>query len=145
MEFPRALVLVTHDRYLLDRVSTVVMGLDGKGGAVIYSDYWQWEAAQGRDLPKPESPTPPASDPSRDRKGAIFKKKLSYLEAREWEQMETQILEAEGELAAVHGEMQSPDVVSDGPRLQACYAKLQSAEGRVAGLYARWAELEAKQ
>ena len=44
MEFPRALVLVTHDRYLLDRVSTVVMGLDGKGGAVIYSDYWQWEA-----------------------------------------------------------------------------------------------------
>jgi ATP-binding cassette subfamily F protein uup len=144
-EFPGALVLVTHDRYLLDRVSTVVMGLDGKGGAVIYSDYWQWEAAQGRDLPKPESPTPPASDPSRDRKGAIFKKKLSYLEAREWEQMETQILEAEGELEAVHAEMQSPDVVSDGPRLQACYAKLQSAEGRVAGLYARWAELENKQ
>ena len=145
MDFPGALVLVTHDRYLLDRVSTVVMGLDGQGGAVIYSDYWQWEAAQGRDLPKPESPTPPASDPSRDRKGAIFKKKLSYLEAREWEQMETQILEAERELEAIHAEMQSPDVVSDGGRLQACYAKLQSAEGRVAGLYARWAELEAKQ
>ena len=121
------------------------MGLDGQGGAVIYSDYWQWEAAQARDLPKPERPTPAASDPSRDRKGAIFKKKLSYLEAREWEQMETQILEAEGALEALHAEMQSPDVVSDGPRLQACYAKLQSAEGRVAGLYARWAELEAKQ
>jgi hypothetical protein len=59
--------------------------------------------------------------------------------------METQILEAEGALDAVHAEMQSPDVVSDGPRLQACYAKLQSAEGRVAGLYARWAELENKQ
>ena len=144
-EFPGALVLVTHDRYLLDRVSTVVMGLDGQGGAVIYSDYWQWEAAQARDLPKPERPTPAASDPSRDRKGAIFKKKLSYLEAREWEQMETQILEAEGELDAVHAEMQSPDVVSDGPRLEDCYAKLQSAEGRVAGLYARWAELENKQ
>jgi ATP-binding cassette subfamily F protein uup len=148
MEFPGALVLVTHDRYLMDRVSTVVMGLDGQGGAVIYSDYWQWEAAQGRDLPKPEK-TAAAFDPSRDlshdRKGAIFRKKLSYLEAREWERMETQILEAEGELDAVRVEMQSPDVVSDGARLQACYAKLQSAEGRVAGLYARWAELENKQ
>jgi hypothetical protein len=59
--------------------------------------------------------------------------------------METQILEAEGELAAVHAEMQSPEVVSDGVRLQACYAKLQSAEARVAGLYARWAALEGKQ
>jgi ATP-binding cassette subfamily F protein uup len=144
-EFPGALVLVTHDRYLLDRVSTVVMGLDGQGGAVIYSDYWQWEAAQGRELPKPERATPPASDPSRDRKGGTFKKKLSYLEAREWERMETQILEAEGALEAIHAEMQSPEVVSDGVRLQACYAKLQPAEARVAGLYARWAELEGKQ
>jgi ATP-binding cassette subfamily F protein uup len=144
-EFPGALVLVTHDRYLMDRVSTAVMGLDGQCGATIYSDYWQWEAAQARDLPKPERPTPPASDPSRDRKGAIFKKKLSYLEAREWERMETQILEAEGALDAIHAEMQSPDVVSDGVRLQDCYAKLQPAEACVAALYARWAELEAKQ
>jgi ATP-binding cassette subfamily F protein uup len=82
---------------------------------------------------------------SHDRKGTIFRKKLSYLEAREWERMETQILEAEGELEAIHAEMQSPDVVSDGARLEACYARLQSAEKRVAGLYARWAELEAKQ
>jgi ATP-binding cassette subfamily F protein uup len=144
-EFPGALVLVTHDRYLLDRVSTVVMGLDGQGEAVIYSDYWQWEGAQGRDLPKPEKATAAASDPSRDRKGGTFKKKLSYLEAREWERMETQILEAEGALEAIHAEMQSPEVVSDGVRLQACYAKLQPAEARVAGLYARWAELEGKQ
>ena len=59
--------------------------------------------------------------------------------------MEAQILEAEGELEAVHAEMQSPEVVSDGARLEACYAKLQPAEARVAGLYARWAELENKQ
>src|ERR1035438_626738 len=73
-EFPGALVLVTHDRYLLDRVSTVVMGLDGQGGAVIYSDYWQGEAAQGRELLNPEKAAAAASDPSRDRKGAISRK-----------------------------------------------------------------------
>ena len=47
-EFPGALVLVTHDRFLLDRVSTAVLGLDGQGGAEVFADYWQWEAAQGR-------------------------------------------------------------------------------------------------
>jgi ATP-binding cassette subfamily F protein uup len=138
-EFPGALVLVTHDRFLLDRVSTVVLGLDGQGGAELFADYWQWEAAQGRAAPKPEKEAPPL------RPAALpAKKKLSYLEAREWEQMEARILEAEGELEALHREMQSPDVVSDGLRLHACYQKVQAAEARVAELYARWAELEAK-
>jgi ATP-binding cassette subfamily F protein uup len=114
---------------------------------VLYSDYWQWEADQVRDAPKPEKPATPdqSRDLSHDRKAATLKKKLSYLEAREFEQMETQILEAEEQLAAIHAEMQSPGVVSDGVRLQDCFAKLQPAEARVASLYARWAELEAKQ
>ena len=72
------------------------------------------------------------------------KKKLSYLEAREWEQMESRILEAESELESLRAEMQSPAVVSDAPRLHDCYQKVQSAESRVAELYERWAELEAK-
>jgi ATP-binding cassette subfamily F protein uup len=142
-EFPGALVLVTHDRYLLDRVSTAVMGLDGQGGAVIYSDYWQWEANQVRETPKAEKAADAISaSPARQ---TPAKKKLSYLEAREWEQMETQILEAEAAVVAIQVEMQSPAVVSDGVRLQACFAKLQPTEARVASLYARWAELEAKQ
>ena len=140
-EFPGALVLVTHDRFLLDRVSTMVLGLDGQGTAEMFADYWQWEAAQGRAAPKPDkeaTTTVRAAAP-----GA--RKKLSYLEAREWEQMEGRILEAEGELEALQAEMQSPDVVSDGLRLHACYQKVQAAEARVSELYARWAELEAKQ
>jgi ATP-binding cassette subfamily F protein uup len=59
--------------------------------------------------------------------------------------MEGRILEAEQQLEAIRAEMQSPEVVSDGPRLQACYAKLQTAEKQVEVLYARWAELEGKQ
>src|SRR5205085_8848760 len=45
-EFPGALVLVTHDRYLLDRVSTEILALDGKGNASIYAELAQWEAAR---------------------------------------------------------------------------------------------------
>jgi ATP-binding cassette subfamily F protein uup len=137
-DFPGALVLVTHDRYLLDRVSTGVLGLDGQGGAQFYADYWQWEEAKrevvgaGHALPKP----PPKPAPA--------KKRLTYLEAREWEQMEPLILEAERELESIRAEMHSPEVVSDAPRLQVCCQKLQSAESRVQSLYARWADLEAK-
>jgi len=141
-EFPGALVLVTHDRYLLDRVSTAVLGLDGRGGAQIFADYWQWEQAQL--VQKPPKPEKPLATLKPAAAGAA-KKKLSYLEAREWEQMETRILEAETELASVRAEMESPEVVSDGPRLHACYTRLQSAEAAVQSLYARWAELEAKQ
>jgi ATP-binding cassette subfamily F protein uup len=138
-EFPGALVLVTHDRFLLDRVSTAVLGLDGRGGAQIYSDYWQWEQA------KVEPPKPAAKKEPAPQAPAPAKKKLSYLEAREWEQMEARILEAEQEREAIHAEMHSPEVVSDGPRLQSCYARLQAAEANIQALFERWAELEAKQ
>jgi ATP-binding cassette subfamily F protein uup len=113
-----------------------VLGLDGQGGAQLYADYWQWEEA-AQAPPKPDKPAPPPKPPS-------AKKKLSYLEAREWEQMETLILEAERELDSIRAEMHSPDVVSDAPRLHLCYQNLQSAESRVQSLYARWAELESK-
>ena len=43
LEFRGALVLVTHDRYLLDRVSTTVLGLDGSGSVGQFADYSQWE------------------------------------------------------------------------------------------------------
>ena len=140
IDFAGALVLVTHDRYLLDRVSTVVLGLDGRGTAQLFADYWQWEQAriEQADVAKPVKQE---SAP----KAISSKKKLSYHEAREWEQMESRILEAEQLVEAIRAEMHSPEVVSDGPRLQACYAKLQPAEESVHALYARWAELEAKQ
>jgi ATP-binding cassette subfamily F protein uup len=138
IDFAGALVLVTHDRYLLDRVCTVVLGLDGRGGAQLFADYWQWEQAKmvQADVPKAAK---------QETRSQPVKRKLSYHEAREWEQMETRILEAEQQVEAIRVEMHSPEVVSDGPRLQACYARLQPAEESVHALYARWAELEAKQ
>ncbi len=43
LDFPGALVLVTHDRYMLDRISTIVLGLDGNGDSGLFADYSQWE------------------------------------------------------------------------------------------------------
>jgi ATP-binding cassette subfamily F protein uup len=107
----------------------------------MFADYWQWEQAQFT----PKQPKPEKQAAMARPSPAAGKKKLSYMEAREWEQMEERILEAEIELEAIRAEMHLPEVVSDGPRLHACYEKLQPAEAAVQALYARWAELEAKQ
>jgi len=144
LDFPGAMVLVTHDRYMLDRVSTSVLGLDGTGGATQYADYSQWEddreqraqRAAGREEQSRRSPANERPVPQR--------KKLSYLEQREWEQIEERITDAEAEVERCQATLQDPMVVSDGAVLQSTYEQLQTAQQRVDDLYARWAELEAK-
>jgi ATP-binding cassette subfamily F protein uup len=137
LDFPGAIVLVSHDRYLLDRVSTVVIGLDGGEGGM-FADYSQWEAFRNEQPPekvtaKDSRPTAPSDEP---------KRKLSYLHQREWDAMETKILEAEQGLAACQHELQAS--ASDAKRVTEAYEKMQAAQRRVEELYARWAELEAK-
>ena len=56
LEYTGALVLVTHDRYMLDRVSTTVLGLDGKGDSETFADYPQWEQWRGVKLEEPIAP-----------------------------------------------------------------------------------------
>jgi ABC transport system ATP-binding/permease protein len=142
LDFPGALVLVTHDRYLLDRVSNGILSLDGDGVTGFYADYWQWEQARSA----VKAPRQEKAQPLQEAKNvsAPAKRKLSYLDAREWESMEQRILEAEAAVHAAHAEMQAPDVVSDHERLAAVYDRLKAAEREVEALYARWAELEAK-
>jgi ATP-binding cassette subfamily F protein uup len=137
LDFPGGIVLVSHDRYLLDRVSNIVIGLDGGLGGV-FADYSQWEAAR--------TERPAATPPSRELATAAQpdapRRKLGYMEQREWDGMEAKILDAERELAVRQRELQ--DASSDHARLTSAYEALQRAQRLVDGLYARWAELEAK-
>ena len=143
MDFAGALVLVTHDRYMLDRVSTTVLGLDGDGGAQLYADYSQWEEA--RRQRRSTRPAEPASEPAAPAIAAAGpRRKLSYIDQREWEQMESRIVEAETEIERLQSALQDPQVVTDGEALQRSYTLLQAAQSRVDELYARWAELEEK-
>ncbi len=141
MDFPGALVLVTHDRYMLDRVSTTVLGLDGLGGAQVYADYSQWEQERESRVPRKIEDKAAASAPPPP---TIAKKKLSYMEQREWDQIESRILEAEAELERYQAALQDPQIASDGMQLHQTYEQVQAAQGRVDELYSRWADLEAK-
>src|SRR5438128_9748199 len=55
-EFDAGLVLVTHDRFMLERVSTTIVALDGRGGAATFADYAQWEASRAAAEPTPRTP-----------------------------------------------------------------------------------------
>jgi ATP-binding cassette subfamily F protein uup len=140
VEFRGALVLVTHDRYMLDRVSTVVLGLDGQGGAKRFADYSQWELWQSERI-QPKSKTKPKPEGALPRP---VKKKLSYLENRDWETIETRIGEAEQTLAAKRAMLEDPGVLRDPVRLEQVYREMEEAQSAVDTLYTRWAELEEK-
>jgi ATP-binding cassette subfamily F protein uup len=143
LEFRGSLVLVTHDRYLLDRVSTVVLGLDGNGGAETFADYAQWEAwLEERKRGGATMSARPVSAVTETISSA--KKKLSYLEAREYAGIEQRIAEAEQRLQDKRAAMEDPAIASDGPRLLAAHAEMDAAQETLDALYARWAELEAK-
>jgi ATP-binding cassette subfamily F protein uup len=141
IDFPGSLVLVTHDRYMLDRVSSIVLGLNGKGGAETFADYAQWEAWQvQRSKPDVAATEPSTSSAST----APARKKLSYLEAREYATIEQRVEEAEQLVHAKRAELEDPANAMDAPRLVSAKAAMDAAQETLDALYARWAELEKK-
>ena len=149
LEYRGALVLVTHDRFMLDRVSSVVLGLDGLGTAERFADYSQWEAWQRSRQTKAASEAAKVNRGPRTTAGdaprSVPKKKLSYLESREFDNMESLIARAEKELRARRGALEDPAITGDRASLQKACTQLDEAQKLVDTLYARWAELEQKQ
>jgi ATP-binding cassette subfamily F protein uup len=150
-EFEGGLVLVTHDRFMLERVSTTILALDGKGGAIAFADYAQWEqwveesrstqdgSARGDRTLEPHGT--PATPPHR---ANLRPRRLGYLEQREWEAIEQAILDAEAVVVTRRKLAEDPAIASNAAALESEHAALLAAQAEVDRLYARWAELEAK-
>jgi ATP-binding cassette subfamily F protein uup len=135
VDFPGALVLVTHDRYLIDRISTSILALDGAGNAEYFADYGQWESNRPR-----------TSTSTRESLGAAKQrpKRLSYLEQREIDTIESTIHAAEKRLAAANAATHDPTIATDAEVLQQRFAELAAANEEVGRLYERWAELDGR-
>jgi ATP-binding cassette subfamily F protein uup len=157
LDFPGALVLVTHDRYLLNRVASTVLGLDGRGNTGRFADYAQWEdwlveqdqAEQGElDLAKSGRRADGSSSTQRTgteaASGSGAKKKLSYLEAREFAAIELKVEESDARLAAGRDRVEHPEIASNATALQEALLELDAAQHENDALYARWAELTEK-
>lgn len=151
LEFPGALVLVTHDRYLLNRVATTVLGLDGNGGIGQFADYSQWEtwveeqasrgeAGENTDgLSAAETALVAGGPPP-----ATLRKKLSYLEAREFATIEERLQASDQRLVLARTRVEDPAIASDAAALQDALAELARAQEDNDALYTRWAELAEK-
>jgi ABC transport system ATP-binding/permease protein len=137
LEFEGALVLVTHDRYLLDRVSTVVLGLEG-GRAERFADYSQWAAEIAARKPAKSKAALPAASAN-----APQKKKLSYIESREYQSIEQKIHALEQALREKRSSLQEA-APKDARLLHQMYREIEASQQEVDLLYARWAELEEK-
>jgi ATP-binding cassette subfamily F protein uup len=146
LEFSGAVVLVTHDRYLLDRVTNAVVGLDGCGNAELFADYRQWEEwrAQGGESRSGRSDD---TDTKQARPGAPTtgsKKKLSYIEQREYDGIEARVEAADARLQAARERIDHPEVATDANALTDALAELESAQTEHDAIYERWAILTEK-
>ena len=154
-EFPGAVVLVTHDRFMLRNLATDLVALDGRGGHRFFADYESWEAWRtsptgktggarehagntASQQAKPASSAPAAAAPSSP-------KKLTYKLQRELDGMEEAILDAEARLESLQAEAADPEVMTDGDRYAKVCRTLAETQQEVDRLYARWAELESMQ
>jgi ATP-binding cassette subfamily F protein uup len=152
LDFPGALVLVTHDRYLLNRVASTVLGLDGQGHTGRFADYAQWEdwiaQQDGQETDKAARRADGSSSTQRTgaepAAGAAGKKKLSYLEAREFAAIEQRVEASDARLSAARERVEDPEISTNATALQHSLAELEQAQHENDALYARWAELTGK-
>ncbi len=136
-EFPGAVILVSHDRDLMDRICTEVVGLDGVGGAPMFASLDQWLAAHERAAI--EAAKPAKEEP----KPAAKLKKLSFKDQQELDGMEAVILAAEETVTKRQATVEKAATASHLILSDACKS-LEEAQHAVERLYARWQELEAK-
>jgi ABC transport system ATP-binding/permease protein len=133
-------IVVSHDRYFLNRVCTTILAFEGDGvlryGTGNYDYYLEKRSAEGKAINiKPVrsgAPPRPAAKPG----------KLKWKEERELEGMEGAILAAENEVARIEALFAEPDFYATHATDYALFeAELRKARDEVAHLYARWAEL----
>ena len=142
-EFPGALVLVTHDRYLLDRVSRQILALDGRGHAGFFADLAQWEDDRADQREREKTKGKPL-EPVKAAAPEKPKKALSSKEQKELEGMEAAVHAAEEELKAAQAKLEDPSIAADVGKLLEGQKTVNSAQAKVETLYKRWEELEAK-
>jgi ATP-binding cassette subfamily F protein uup len=144
IEFPGAILLVTHDRYFMHRVATQILAIDQKhdpGHVESFSTLEQWEAWQKEqassksDSPKVEKKAQPSNNQD-NKKDSKKKTQLTYNEQRELDLMESKIQKAEKEIETLSSD--------ETPKSAEVYKQIGELQKEVEKLYARWAELEQK-
>jgi ATP-binding cassette subfamily F protein uup len=138
-EFPGALILVTHDRAMLDRLATTYVALDGKGASGAYASLSQALNATLVEKPKPEKKSSDYGLKPTTKRGG-----LTYHEKREYANIEGDIAQAELLVEKAQLHLADPLVSANHTKMTEACSNLDEAQKTVEMLYSRWEELEAK-
>lgn len=142
-DFPGAVILVTHDRMMLDTVSSQILALDGTGEARYFADYEQCEEALQRTARaerKVQSEAGKAVVKGKDKS----RSGMTTAEKRELAGMADKIEQAEAKIKSLHAEMEKPQVASNYAKLNEISKSVELAQKELSELFERWEELEAK-
>ena len=131
-DYPGSILLITHDRHLLEELSSFLLCFDGNGGFGFFSDYHQWLKCRGNSSDR-EAPILEG----RSSRGGPDKK-----QRREIDKIAKRIEKAEAKVSVIKESLEDPAITSNSERLSEIFAELQRAEGAVEELYIQWEELE---
>lgn len=156
-EYPGAILLVTHDRYFLDQVSTEIIALDGNGHIEKFSDYFQWESWQKQSQSNVKDASKKTHDGSKvvssKNVSDLFensnkvdsekkqKKKLTYKDQLELNGIEDRILKEEESLSCMQKQLEDPQIIASYEKLAKLTEEITHQQEKVNRLYQRWQEL----
>lgn len=150
LDFGGCIALITHDRYMMTKICNAYIALDGEGNAEHYSSYAQWEknfrsqAASSGASKNAETTNSKVGRSKKNDPKDTKRKKLTYIEQREYDSMESKIRAAEKRIAVHQSKVDDPEISTQPTKLNDAYKNLEKAQKEIENLYARWTELESK-
>jgi ABC transport system ATP-binding/permease protein len=149
-DFPGCVLMVTHDRFFLDKIATRLLVFEGEGevhqhegGYDLYRRLREQREAERVEAETAHKQAPTVASAARSRERAAGPRRLGYREQQELQGIEERILEAEARKADLAARLGDPALYAETPEEVAkVSAAFREAEAEVEALYARWAELE---
>jgi ATP-binding cassette subfamily F protein uup len=142
IHFNGCALIVSHDRWFLDRVATAILAFEGDGKVTLYEGSYSFytERRPSRAIARRDD-----DRPTRDTRSPkpVGPRKLSFKEARELEAIEETIATAEKRVTELEATLSDPGVFKDrGTEVQALIVELDGARAEVERLFTRWQELD---
>jgi len=152
VEWPGTLLLVSHDRVFLDNVVTSTLVFEGDGRVAEYvGGYEDWvrvrrAVASAEKRSAAQAPAVASAEAQRDAaQGAVPRKRLSYMEQREFDQLPGRIEALEAEQGALAHAVAAPGFYKEAPgAIRAALARLEQLQLELIGAYARWDDLDSR-
>lgn len=139
LDFPGAIVLITHDRCMLDRICNTLLALGDPSKTELFAEYAQWEASM-----KSASVAPPKQKAPKEEVLSTPKPKLTYAEKKEYEQIEGKIQKLEQEAKDLTHLLDNPENAQNNAKLSEICIAISALETQIEQLYLRWEELDRK-